>query len=393
MTCDGMLERMSAALDGELTADEKAQLDRHLAQCDNCRALFDDLSAICGACVDMEVMPPPELRAQILEHLPPQKHPAKVITIHWKRWAAMAATFVLVALAAWHLPETRNKPASLQPTSVEGSSPGSADTSLPKDSPSELAPDEAMDPANAIAQTPMPENDMDIAPPQKEQEPDASVSAAGGMEAAAFGGPANDSTTATAGAVMEDQLTTENGVMAVAAAPEVSYAAEETTPMLFSTARSMAKLAAEDGVTENDIMPRDAGAYSGVTALSDSVADGDSLSLQSVKNELVEMPEPHPEIANDENVTADFGIDQVEYEPLSRQYCGVLTFEGSTALIDYQPDMMSDDATACYELSKAAFDALIKELEAGSIKFDLRTTGDDISASAETGFVRILSPN
>lgn len=73
MTCNDMLEQLSAALDGELTAEEKVQLDRHLSQCDSCRALFDELSAIHGACAHLEAAPPPALRACILEQLPPQK--------------------------------------------------------------------------------------------------------------------------------------------------------------------------------------------------------------------------------------------------------------------------------------------------------------------------------
>ena len=38
--CERMTELMSAALDGELTAEEQSALDAHLAQCGDCRALM-----------------------------------------------------------------------------------------------------------------------------------------------------------------------------------------------------------------------------------------------------------------------------------------------------------------------------------------------------------------
>ena len=76
----------------------------------------------------------------------------------------------------------------------------------------------------------------------------------------------------------------------------------------------------------------------------------------------------------------------------SGTYCGVLTLEGSATLIGYQPDLVLD-GVATYTLPKATFDALIKELEVGGIPFDLRATGDDVSPTAETGVVTIVSAN
>ena len=44
MNCDQALEAISAALDGELSAKERAQLEAHLAHCPSCAALFDELA-------------------------------------------------------------------------------------------------------------------------------------------------------------------------------------------------------------------------------------------------------------------------------------------------------------------------------------------------------------
>lgn len=111
MDHENALEALSAALDGELSPQETEQLNAHLAQCPACRALAQELSALRDACGHMDIAPPPELKDQIMAHLPPQE-PSKVVKLppktsahHWQRWAAMAAAFALVCMAAWQLPK------------------------------------------------------------------------------------------------------------------------------------------------------------------------------------------------------------------------------------------------------------------------------------------------
>lgn len=101
MECQDMLELLSASLDGELTEAEQAQLNAHLDTCPSCRALYEELSGLHAAC-DLETEAPAELTARILGSLPPQPS-GKVV--YWRRWGAMAAAVVLIALAAWRLPQ------------------------------------------------------------------------------------------------------------------------------------------------------------------------------------------------------------------------------------------------------------------------------------------------
>lgn len=101
MDCGSMLELLSASLDGELTPAEEELLRAHLDACPACRALREELAGVRGACGGPEVLPPAQLKARILENLPPQRaakaHP-------WRRWGTLAAALALVAMAAWRLP-------------------------------------------------------------------------------------------------------------------------------------------------------------------------------------------------------------------------------------------------------------------------------------------------
>ena len=52
-------EQLSAYLDDELSADERAAVDRHLALCDSCRDQLASLRALSQALRDEEVPPVP----------------------------------------------------------------------------------------------------------------------------------------------------------------------------------------------------------------------------------------------------------------------------------------------------------------------------------------------
>ena len=101
MDCETMLELLSTSLDGELTPEQETQLQAHLDKYPNCRALLGDLAELHEACGEMEVLPPAQLKEQIMGGLPAQRS-SKVI--YWKRWGALAATLAIVAMAAWRLP-------------------------------------------------------------------------------------------------------------------------------------------------------------------------------------------------------------------------------------------------------------------------------------------------
>ena len=71
MDCNQALEYISAALDGELTAEEVAELDAHLADCPECQALAEEFGILSVALSDMEEVPPPDLAEQIKTRLDP----------------------------------------------------------------------------------------------------------------------------------------------------------------------------------------------------------------------------------------------------------------------------------------------------------------------------------
>jgi negative regulator of sigma E activity len=111
-TCDEVLELLSAALDGELTAQEQAELNAHLAQCPSCSALSAQLTGLHRAMGELEDVPAPvgfadRVMAQVSAEggsaqrgkvipFPTQKRKRTP----WKGWAAAAAVVAVVALGA-----------------------------------------------------------------------------------------------------------------------------------------------------------------------------------------------------------------------------------------------------------------------------------------------------
>lgn len=97
MNCDKYLELMSAALDGECTAEERRELDGHLAVCPECARLFRILSANSKAARELDCEVPADLKTRIMSSLPEQEKTTKQgKIIHWKRWVPVAAAACLV---------------------------------------------------------------------------------------------------------------------------------------------------------------------------------------------------------------------------------------------------------------------------------------------------------
>lgn len=86
------LEAISAALDGELTDGERAELEAHLETCPHCRELADDLGLLSAALRQQEELPE-GLSRRLTAALEGEKTPKKK---NWKRWAGLAAALVLV---------------------------------------------------------------------------------------------------------------------------------------------------------------------------------------------------------------------------------------------------------------------------------------------------------
>ena len=95
MNCEHYLELMSAALDGECTAEERRALDSHLAVCPECAELFRILSANANAARELDCEMPADLKSRIMNNLPEQEKTVKQGTvIRLKCWMPIAAAAI-----------------------------------------------------------------------------------------------------------------------------------------------------------------------------------------------------------------------------------------------------------------------------------------------------------
>lgn len=118
--CEEYFELLSAALDGELSPEERDRLLAHLETCPSCRELGKELSVLQRALEKLPVpAPPPTLTGAILDRAaqldllppeteePPKASPApRPRSRHsapqpWGKWAAAAAMLAVVVLGGW----------------------------------------------------------------------------------------------------------------------------------------------------------------------------------------------------------------------------------------------------------------------------------------------------
>ena len=134
MDCDQYLELMSSALDGECTAEERRQLDDHLAVCPECAELFAVLSVNADAMRGLDCEVPADLKSRIMANLPEQEKPVKKgKVIHWKRWVPVAAAACLVLVVSL-LPRGGSRANETAPASPEAPMPSSVMESYVTDS-------------------------------------------------------------------------------------------------------------------------------------------------------------------------------------------------------------------------------------------------------------------
>lgn len=98
MTADRHIELIHAEIDGELDAQQRAELSRHLLSDPDIRALRDDLRRVCAALdATPQAEPPPDLQDSILAALPADNSRAerRLTALNW-RHAAAAACLVAV---------------------------------------------------------------------------------------------------------------------------------------------------------------------------------------------------------------------------------------------------------------------------------------------------------
>ncbi len=106
--CDEYIELISAAIDGALSPAETERLNAHLALCPECKALFEELTAIHTALGDL---PPVETPADLTHRIMAAVAAEQVIPFapmgkkntprRWRQWAASAAVLAVVLMGAW----------------------------------------------------------------------------------------------------------------------------------------------------------------------------------------------------------------------------------------------------------------------------------------------------
>jgi len=132
------LESMHELIDGTIGAIRRAELERHLAECAECRSLLADMEAISNAAGTLDRLEPPDgvwlqiagrLRQEGRVTLPPARQPAGG---HHVALLAIAASLLVAVGAAivMLLAQNRANPTGGAPAAVTAHAPGNADTDI-----------------------------------------------------------------------------------------------------------------------------------------------------------------------------------------------------------------------------------------------------------------------
>ena len=186
MNCEKYQELISCLLDGEISPEEKIELENHIASCPQCRAMYEDFVALSGMMGESMADVPDSLHEKIMSGVRSAKKVKKPAIIRLRPYMAAAACFVVVIGAVFALrggvkldmmsnksasaaPEAAadraapaDKPASGYDSYGYSGSTGAADDSLDKatsedaaEVPMEMAPDEPADEPAAEPEAPM----------------------------------------------------------------------------------------------------------------------------------------------------------------------------------------------------------------------------------------------
>ncbi len=114
-TNDRFTDRLSDFLDGDVSPDERLELEAHLAQCASCRAILDELRAVVRGAKELAASPPgpppgvwPRVAAEIGVRGTPRRGPYVLVPL-----AAAAAGIAIVAwiwIASRHGEEVASSP-------------------------------------------------------------------------------------------------------------------------------------------------------------------------------------------------------------------------------------------------------------------------------------------
>ena len=100
MTTDSFTDRLSEYLDGELTPAERADVDRHLTQCAECRSTLEDLRGVVSeAALLRDARPARDLWSGIATRIAPDGRPRARVS-PFRRAISSRLSFTLPQLAA-----------------------------------------------------------------------------------------------------------------------------------------------------------------------------------------------------------------------------------------------------------------------------------------------------
>lgn len=144
-------EQLSALLDGELDDAAREAVTAHLADCEECRAYFAELTALRDAMGDMDEIEPPEgFTESVMERLYGEK--TRKTRRIWRRWTALAACAAAVVLLVNVIPRGGSGAAKTAPAVVPQESRSMAAQSAPA-APMEEAVEAAEEQAEAYLET------------------------------------------------------------------------------------------------------------------------------------------------------------------------------------------------------------------------------------------------
>lgn len=137
--CEDYIELISAAVDGELSPLEREKLEAHFAQCPDCWALMNDLTAIHAALSPTVAAPLMEAPAGLKEDILSAVNASKVTALpvkknfYYKKWLASAAALALVMAGAWGWYASRPGSSDTMPAAGMGMEATPAETALADD--------------------------------------------------------------------------------------------------------------------------------------------------------------------------------------------------------------------------------------------------------------------
>lgn len=99
--CEKYIEMISAMVDGELTAEQEAELRTHIDQCGECAKVYDAFTSISEALANDLVAPPETLAKGIMYKINLNKK-GGARRFAFGRYTAIAACLALVLFGASH---------------------------------------------------------------------------------------------------------------------------------------------------------------------------------------------------------------------------------------------------------------------------------------------------